>query len=831
MKAPLVPVTLAFLSGILLGTYARLPPVSLIVVGAVSAGVALWRWRRIRLGVIALLLLWGSLGALRMAVWERHPDMRLKEILSDEQQSVQLHGFVVDDPVELFEPGDAHAAEGDDATVDPDRQVCVLAPRHRKTAHGWQPIAGRVRTTILSPRQLVRYGDEIVVEGQWSRVPAPGNPGQYDWRASLARQRVHGLLRVRPFDGVVVLRRGQGNPILAAVFRLRQRWERLIREAFDPAEAGLLLSLLLGQRTALDEELKEAFVETGTVHLLVISGFNVGLVALLLDGLLRLLGPPWRLRLLLCAAGLGGYCLLTGLAPPVTRATLMAWVVLGASALDRVLSWMNVLAAAALAILWVNPSQLFDPGFQLSFGAVLSLLLFTPRWQPRLEARLSWAHPAWLRRYAALSMAATSAVWAGLFPVLAWYFHLVSPVSMIANLLIAPPLSGLVWAGNGLLLLSAVWEGALRWGGGVLTLLLEATIRCVEWCHRLPAGCWVTGRPSPAFLAGYYGLLALSVSHHRWRVRPQRLLLCWAAAFAVWAWSLVLGGFLASRWLTVDVLDVGHGDGIVVRTPAGRVLVVDAGTQEAGRHRVLPFLRQAGISTVDALVLTHTDEDHLGGAIPLLGELRVRRLLTNGAGDDTMSARRVTALARERGVPTTAVAGGMRVEGDPDVAIEILHPPRGLVPGAAPASNDNSVVLRVAKGAVSILLTGDIEEAGLPWLLAHGRALRSNVLKVPHHGSRLGEAGPRFFRAVAPSIAVLSVGRAHHLPSPQTVRDLEAAGAAIYSTRTHGAIRLRTDGRLLEVRTFRRLRGGGRETWGAGKLTIPRPSPRAPRPP
>jgi competence protein ComEC len=313
----------------------------------------------------------------------------------------------------------------------------------------------------------------------------------------------------------------------------------------------------------------------------------------------------------------------------------------------------------------------------------------------------------------------------------------------------------------------------------------------------------VTGRLSPAFLAGYYGLLVLSVSHRRWRLRPERVLLCWAVALAVWVWSLALGGFLASRWLTVDVLDVGHGDSIVVRTPAGRVLVVDAGSQDAGRYRVIPFLRRAGISTVDALVLTHTDEDHLGGAIPLLEELRVRRLLTNGAGDDTMSARRVTALARTHGVPATVVAAGMRVEGDPAATIEVLHPPAGLVPGTAPESNDNSVVLRVTKGAVSVLLTGDIEEAGLPWLLAHEGALRSSALKVPHHGSRLGEAGARFFHAVGPSVAVLSVGRIHHLPAPETVRALEAVGAAVYSTKTHGAIRLRTDGRQLLVTTFK----------------------------
>ena len=266
MQAPLVPVTVAFLLGILLGESAQPHPAGLVLAGALSGGVILWGRRGAKAKVLALLLLWGCLGALRMTLWHMHPDAQLKEVLQDEPQPAMLHGLVVDDPVELFEPGDAHAAGEGEAPVDPDRQVCVLALRHRETAHGWQPVDGRVRTTVHSPRELLRHGDEIVVEGQWSRVPAPGNPGQYDWQAALARKRIHGLLRVRPYDGLVVLRRGQGNFILAAVFRLRQRWERLIRAHFSRRDAGLLLGLLLGQRAEIDEDLKEAFTTTGTIH-------------------------------------------------------------------------------------------------------------------------------------------------------------------------------------------------------------------------------------------------------------------------------------------------------------------------------------------------------------------------------------------------------------------------------------------------------------------------------------------------------------------------------------------------------------------------------------
>ena len=798
MAAPLVPVTCAFILGIGLGhlfcdglANLLMTGVMLVLCGTLSLVGACWNAHRRRSGMFALLTCWVCLGMLRWIVWRAHPDASLAQRLTDEPQSVCVHGLIIDDPEQLVVPEGQMSQRG------------TLALRHVHTAEGWRPITGRVRLTIDHPRCVLAYGDEALLEGAWSLVPSPGNPGQYDWRAALARQEIHGVLRVRASNGVVVLTRHHGHPMVAAVFRLRRHWERLIRSTWAPREAGLLCAVLLGERVALEDELKRAFVETGTVHLLVISGFNVGLVAGLLTLLVRLIGLPWRLQLVLIAISLGGYCLLTGVQPPVVRATIMAWMVLGAYALDRVVSWFNTLAAAALVILWLNPSQLFDPSFQLSFGAVLSLLLFTPRWHEGCEQRWRWMRPVWVRRYLAMSLAATSAIWLGLSPILAWYFYLVSPVSMLANLLIAPLISALVSMGTALLLVGSACPVFLRWGRVVLTTLLHLTLGCVSWCHALPGGYWYVGHPALLWLMGYYTLVAVSMLRARLRLTVARLVVCWLVGVGLWTWSGVIRRAHDARWLRVDVLDVGHGDCIVVRTPRGQTLLVDTGSQAAGRSRVIPFLRHAGITTLDALVLTHSDEDHLGGAIPLLDAVRVKRLFTNGAQDDTTTARTVRQRAAARHLEPTVLVDGMRLGAETGIEITVLHPPRGFVRGTSPVSNDNCVVVKATMGSVSVLLTGDIEEAGLPWLLRAHPALRATVLKVPHHGSRLGQAGERFFEAVHPQVAILSVGRIHHLPAPQTLRALATTGATVYLTRDDGAIQLKTDGRNLEVRSFK----------------------------
>jgi len=729
---------------------------------------------------------------LRMEAWQSHPQVALQQRLSDVPQRVQLHGIIADDPATRLLHGQPSV-------------LCVIDIRHVRVGQRWQRVPGRLRATLHGARCTpLAYGDEVLLEGRWSRVPPPGNPGQYDWRAALARQRIHGLLRVVASDSVVILRERQGVPWYAAACWLRHRWERLIQEAFAPRDAGLLLSLLLGERVALEQQLKDAFTETGTIHLLVISGFNVGLVAALLELCFRVFNIPWRVRLVLSAISLGGYMILTGLQPPVVRATLMAWVVLGAYAIDRLVSWPNTLAAAALVILWINPSQLFDAGFQLSFGAVASLLLFAAPWAAWLEQRLHGVRPAWFRRYLALGLSTTSAVWVGLAPVLAWYFHLVAPMSVIANLLIAPLMSALVYLGTGLLLCATVWPAVMSWAHGSLVWLLELVVRCVTMCHLIPGGYWCVARPSLLLLVGYYMLLGVGLARHRVGFSTSRVLICWMAAGVLWLWAGIAGRVLETRWLRLDVLDVGHGDCLVLRTPGGHTLIVDAGTEEAGQYRVGPFLRHAGVRTIDALILTHTDADHLGGAIPLLEQFRVRRLLTNGVQGDTMSAHRVHQLAAAHALNERVLSTGMRITDGSALSIEVLHPPRGLVPERPAQSNDNSLVLRITLGKVSALLCGDLEERGIPWLLRAGFPLRSTLLKVPHHGSRLHRAGAKLFAQVHPQVALLSVGRLHHLPARETVEALKATGAGLHITRDEGAIQMRIDGTHLEVRAFKR---------------------------
>ena len=251
---PLVPISLAFAIGILCAPAVTAWSWVVAAVGVV-AGCFLSIERRHRwVGVVALLLLWWSVGVLRVIVADHHPCAAAAAWMPTQPLGVAVRGIVVADPVELFSPNE------------PERQVAVVETTHWRLTEGWRSRQARLRVQLQEPRVHLAYGDEVALEGRLSAVPTTGNPGQYDWRAALARARIYGLMTVRPFEGVAHLSTGHGSLLFRAVSALRRRWETCIQRVFSDEQAGLLRSLILGERVRLDEELKHAFIETGTVQ-------------------------------------------------------------------------------------------------------------------------------------------------------------------------------------------------------------------------------------------------------------------------------------------------------------------------------------------------------------------------------------------------------------------------------------------------------------------------------------------------------------------------------------------------------------------------------------
>lgn len=578
-------------------------------------------------------------------------------------------------------------------------------------------------------------------------------------RLSLDSQRVE----LRPLGG-------EGPPASPGPLERLRAW--CARRLLQGSGSGgpWLVAILLGETAWLDPHDVACWQQTGLAHLLAVSGLNVGVLLLTLGHLLGPLPLPAWGRDLVLALLLGLYVPLAGNQVSVERAVGMALLVLLANRLGRPLSGLSLLALAATFALWLDPGELARPGFQMSYGAVAGLLLGLSTPVSRPTGRL-------LRLLALLwqALRVSLAAQAGaMLPQLACFATL--PLSGLALNLLAVPLSSLLTVGAFLHLwlpLPGQPLGALNetLAGWIVTLARQSPALSLAW------------DPHPAQL-GLLGLALLVLLapglRRRWRL-PVVAGLGLAAVHLLPA--------LARPPAGACLLDVGQGDALFLRSPAGRAVLVDAGWSNPLRPdrrgeelaRALGRLHEGG---VDWLVLTHPDQDHLGGAAGLLRELPVRQVLWNGEWKSNLPQERLRGQLRREGPPLCLARPGQFLQLEQDWRLGVLGPPP---PGHGLEGNERSIVLRLACPAETLLLTGDMgcEEEGR--LAEWGPWWRAGLLKLGHHGSR-GSSSPDFLARVAPSRAWISCGRGNRYghPHAEVLARLAARGVESWRTDRQG---------------------------------------------
>ncbi len=626
---------------------------------------------------------------------------------------------------------------------------------------GWAPARGRVLVDFGEERP--RPGQALVAWGQARELRVSLLPGAPDGERVAVLAGARSRLTVRRW-----LPLGGARPPPPAPPDCRHH--------------GLLRALATGDRSQLPEELPALLRATGTSHLLAISGLHLGLVAGLLGwlgtrlarALLRWRGRShaWVVGALCMALGALAYGQLAGWPVSAVRACWMLLGVGAALALGRGRDPRQLLGLAAFATVLGEPAMAATASWQLSFGALLGLVLLTPRLVRALPPDLCWP----LDR-AARGAAATIAATLGTLPAAAWWFQELALYAVPANL-VALPLVGMVATPGALLsvalpglageLAAAVACGALDLALGWLGLMRGPTLH-------------------PA--VGPLGALALVALP----LLARRPVLGSLVAL------VVLGLRLRPRaWLVISFLAVGQGNAALVEWPDGRRWLVDGGPD---RQAVLHHLRRRGVRRLDVVAATHGHPDHIGGLAAVVEELEVDALWSpRPARPDEEDLTALLGAARARGVEPS-------FPGDP--AIPALHPLDGWAP-RRPSANEESLVLLLAHGLHSILLTGDIEGQGEAALLPSLGPV--DVLGVPHHGSR-SSSTDAFVQRLRPRVAVLSCGRDNRFghPHPTVLGRYRAVDSLPLRTDLHGTVEIRSDGLELEARSW--LPGAGWREW------------------
>jgi len=612
---------------------------------------------------------------------------------------------------------------------------------------------------------------------------------------------------------VTMLVRDQGFAPFERLYAFKARAKNVIAQILPGPQASLLTGILLGDDSGIPKSVQDAFRATGTSHVIAISGYNITiLIGLMSLGAVRLLGR--RRAFYVLVIGLLIYMLLVGASASVVRAVIMGTVFLFANRVGRQGFALNTLFLTALLMTLYDPMWLWDVGFQLSFVATLGLILYATPLQKTVEAWLARVLPTERVKPVmdVLSdvLLVTLAAQITTIPLLAYYFKQFSFVSLLTNTLVLPAQPGLMVTGGLALLVGFISVPLGQIVGWVAWLFLAWTTGIIELTARIPGAAMPLGDVSWVLVIGYYALLAAVTW---WLKQPAeerpnpRQILAWitvrltrrnvlmAAGAAVVLIAVALVQLPDSK-LHVYFLDVGQGDATFIVTPQGRQILVDGGPapsvilNQLARH--MPFWDRS----LDLLVATQPDTDHLAGLVGVMERYTVGAVLTaewpDRARDPTVS--RWAQLIAERRSSRIAPQAGQRLQIEPGVEMTLVHPDSNII--ATLKGNDASLVTQLTFGSVSFLFTGDVEAAGEAALILSGRLQSSTVLKAAHHGSKTSTS-PEFLALTDPQLVVISVGAGNPFghPSPEMLARLD--GRRVLRTDQSGTVEIATDGTRL----------------------------------
>ncbi len=781
----LVYLALAWLAGISLANTANLPWQALPALGLVAClGLLLWQDdRRVRLGALCTLAL--ALGAGRLLLAVPHFDETSLATYNDVGW-VTLEGVVVGEPdVRDYYTNLRVRAERltlpDGAELDIDGLVLVKAERYSQR----------------------HYGDRVRVEGLLEMPPVFE---EFSYQEYLARQGIHSLIQRAH---VAPLAENQANPLLYYLFAFKRYAQSVIARILPEPQAALLTGILLGVETGIPADLMEDFAATGTTHIIAISGFNITIISGIFAGLAERLFDERR-AVWVAIVGVVVYTIFVGASAAVVRAALMGILYLWGRHLRRGTFAPVSLAAAAIGMTAWNPYTLWDVGFLLSFAATIGLVLYAEpleRAFERMLARVTSAERA--RKIVGLiseALLVTLAAQITTIGIILYYFGRLSLVTLLTNFLILPVQSFVMIWGGVATLLGLVFLPLGQVVGWVAWVFLTFTIEMVRLTARAPFAS-LPLKMEGWMVWAYYALLGsltwwLAQTRQRrselWAKFSSRLE---AKVLAGGAGVLLILAFFAWRSLPdgrlhVVFLDVGQGDAIFIQTPSGKQVLVDGGPSEtillSQLGRQMPFWDR----TLDLVILTHPDSDHVTGLVGVLERYRVDRVIYREQERESEVYEYWLQLLASEGAAVYRGEAGLELALDEGLEMTVLHPGAELLEDA----NDNSVVTRLVYGRVSVLLPGDIEAEVERRLAAQGVGLASTVLKAAHHGS-CSSTTQEFLDAVEPEVVVISVGAENRFGHP-CADVLERLGElSVYRTDEQGVIELVSDGARMWVET------------------------------
>jgi len=639
---------------------------------------------------------------------------------------------------------------------------------------------------------VIKIGNRVVFDCMISRPRNERNPYEFDYEKYLNNRGVTALATAYCIESLEI-KNTDYSSVKNSIFEIRKYIDERITLVHNKTTQGMLRGLILADRSGIDYQTNSDFMNAGVVHVLSVSGLHVGYIVIIFLFLFNRFNLYWRVSL--TVVGLIIYMIITGSEAPVFRSTVMASVILVTPFFGRESNSYNTLSLAALIILLLDPKELFNPSFQLSFSAILSLIILYPVLSQYIKAK---NYKSKVANYLLLFFGSTLIAQIGTLPFTLVYFGKISVTSLFANLFVIP-ISGVI---VGLGIVAILFSTFSFWLAEVFAASNELLTYLMLYLVQ------VFGNPSYSFInitqfSLYDSIifyLTFGLIFSQWtrfkRFFTKLLFVTLSIAVFIVAISFDNSELLPNNKLSVIAIDVGQGDSFLIKFPNGQTALVDAGEATAkfdnGKRVIIPLLDKLGIKKIDYLFISHIDSDHYMGSLSLIKEGRIGRIYKpklNSAKSNDINFEEI--LLRNR-IPVNYYSQRAIKIGNSKVYL--LNNSDGTI--SSETSNDASGVMKIVHGNNSILFTGD---AGVKveknYISKYGLFLRSDALKIAHHGSRTSSS-MKFLESVAPRYALISAGVKNKFrhPSKEILARLKQLNVKILRTDSAGANLMVFDG-------------------------------------
>ncbi|MBM2834488.1 MAG: comA [Candidatus Brocadiaceae bacterium] len=832
MQRPIVFVTLLFICGIYLGSLTEIPIYLTLVICFLLWVICfvclyfLFQCKQYLIPCLSTFLIAVSI-AYYDCQTDSLPGNHIEHILTTHKSLQRISGIIINPPIILDEntlDRRLHRLQSGLGSRKSNYKISfTIRAEEIETASGWENISGVIKVNLYPSKQDIfntndilailhklMYGQRAELFGYAFLPKSPTNPCEFDYKSYLRRQMpsVRCLMTVVDTNNIKIRGSSHNNWMYRFIYALNNMLNNSIYTHTFSNSAPLISSMLLGNRVDLSNETIDNFMKTGIIHFIAISGFNVGIVVFTVLLPLRLFGINQTLSTSIILLVVALYAFLTGLNPPVLRASIMVFIFFCGFLVRRQWDITSGIFAAIFFILARNPADIFNIGFQLSVLATMGIvygaskiegaLFKTSLFIESLQVKAERGRLFFLKKYLRKSVCISLAAWLATFPLTAYYFHLFTPFIFITNVIVFPLFWIIIVSGIVLLTLGTVcppMAAVAAWLASNADIVLEALVSRLA---SIPYSYFYVIGPSYTEIIIYYLFILLLLYRNYLSLDLNSIAICGLLSANILIFSNILK--FPNRSLMITCLDVGHGCAVFIQFPNGKNILYDVGSwknYDVGKYIVAPFLWGQKIKKIDLVILSHEHEDHWNGLVSLIERFSIKSVFSQHYFFASNTGKNILSVLYNKGISSAALSYGEILKGFEPAVVKILHPPSFA--SDITTTNDNSCVLKIDYCGHSLLLCADIEEKGIASALLKPSEIRSNIIQIPHHGSLINNL-EAFINAVQPAYAFIN--SSDSIVSNKTTDILQGYNIITLQPHREGAVTFTIDKNGITYTTF-----------------------------